>query len=309
MLRLWLSVQTSAIRRIAIASAHLGRRPATCAARPGAHSGCGPRHRWTRCRLHRHGRAVNASWRWGTTGVSARDPLLRRLGTFHGKRGWGVRGVRRRPGPVTTIGLGQEADGSYVPTTSEGTVVPGPLLAIGNTTSRVDFGIDPGLWVDRGSESAVGHHRALSLGHVATVGTSVEAASADRRHRPRPRIHRGADDGNRTRVASLEDWGSTIELRPHWSRLVSSPDRGTQGTGCRRASRAPGSPARAAAGRARGVAQVGSASALGAEGRGFESRHPDTFSTDEPRSGSRDRRPADHTLAVCSTCGSRARHT
>ena len=25
----------------------------------------------------------------------------------------------------------------------------------------------------------------------------------------------GADDGNRTRVASLEDWGSTIELRPH----------------------------------------------------------------------------------------------
>lgn len=25
----------------------------------------------------------------------------------------------------------------------------------------------------------------------------------------------GADDGNRTRVASLEDWGSTIELHPH----------------------------------------------------------------------------------------------
>ena len=24
----------------------------------------------------------------------------------------------------------------------------------------------------------------------------------------------GAGDGNRTRVASLEDWGSTIELRP-----------------------------------------------------------------------------------------------
>lgn len=24
----------------------------------------------------------------------------------------------------------------------------------------------------------------------------------------------GADDGNRTRVASLEDWGSTIELHP-----------------------------------------------------------------------------------------------
>ena len=25
----------------------------------------------------------------------------------------------------------------------------------------------------------------------------------------------GGDDGNRTRVTSLEDWGSTIELHPH----------------------------------------------------------------------------------------------
>ena len=27
-------------------------------------------------------------------------------------------------------------------------------------------------------------------------------------------LKNGADDGNRTRVASLEDWGSTIELHP-----------------------------------------------------------------------------------------------
>ena len=31
---------------------------------------------------------------------------------------------------------------------SEGKVVPGPLLQIGNTTSRVDFGCDPGEWTD-----------------------------------------------------------------------------------------------------------------------------------------------------------------
>src|SRR3954454_2317822 len=30
----------------------------------------------------------------------------------------------------------------------------------------------------------------------------------------RPESVLGADDGNRTRVASLEDWGSTIELHP-----------------------------------------------------------------------------------------------
>lgn len=38
----------------------------------------------------------------------------------------------------------------------------------------------------------------------------------------------GAGDGNRTRVASLEDWGSTIELRPRgagraWAVLVRHP--------------------------------------------------------------------------------------
>ena len=32
----------------------------------------------------------------------------------------------------------------------------------------------------------------------------------------------GADDGNRTRVASLEDWGSTIELHPRSVRESSS---------------------------------------------------------------------------------------
>ena len=46
-------------------------------------------------------------------------------------------------------------------------MVPGPLLAIGNTTSRVDFGRDPGEWVDAWSATGVGHHWALSLGHRA----------------------------------------------------------------------------------------------------------------------------------------------
>jgi L-arabinose isomerase len=45
--------------------------------------------------------------------------------------------------------------------------VPGPLLAIGNTTSRVDFGCDPGEWVDAWSASGVDHHWALATGHRA----------------------------------------------------------------------------------------------------------------------------------------------
>ncbi|MEV6631948.1 L-fucose/L-arabinose isomerase family protein [Actinoplanes sp. NPDC051470] len=100
--------------------------------------------------------------------VSARDPLLRGLGVYHGKRGWGVSvEFDVREGPVTLLGLGQDRDGSLMFVASEGTVVPGPLLAIGNTTSRVSFGRDPGEWVDEWSASGVGHHWSLSLGHRA----------------------------------------------------------------------------------------------------------------------------------------------
>lgn len=100
--------------------------------------------------------------------VSSRDPLLRGLGVFHGKRGWGVSvefDVKR--GPVTLLGLGQDRDGGLSFIASEGTVVPGPLLAIGNTTSRVDFGRDPGEWVDEWSATGTGHHWSLSIGHRA----------------------------------------------------------------------------------------------------------------------------------------------
>jgi L-arabinose isomerase len=48
-----------------------------------------------------------------------------------------------RRGPVTLLGLGQDRDGRLAFVASTGTVGPGPLLAIGNTTSRVSFDRDP----------------------------------------------------------------------------------------------------------------------------------------------------------------------
>jgi len=100
--------------------------------------------------------------------VSSREPLLRGLGVFHGKRGWGVSvEFDVTQGPVTLLGLGQDADGALAFVASEGEVVPGPLLAIGNTTSRVDFGRDPGEWVDEWSATGIGHHWSLSVGHRA----------------------------------------------------------------------------------------------------------------------------------------------
>ncbi len=113
--------------------------------------------------------------------VSSSDPLLRGLGIYHGKRGWGVSvEFDVKQGPVTTIGLGQDRDGSFVFVASEGEVVPGPLLAIGNTTSRVDFGVDPGQWVDDWSATGIGHHWALSIGHRASdVKAAADLLSLD----------------------------------------------------------------------------------------------------------------------------------
>ena len=99
--------------------------------------------------------------------ISARRPLLRGLGVFHGKRGWGVSvEFDVRHGPVTTFGIAQQRDGSFEFVVSTGSVVAGPLLRIGNTTSRVDFGCDPGEWTDAWSSTGISHHWALGVGDL-----------------------------------------------------------------------------------------------------------------------------------------------
>jgi len=99
--------------------------------------------------------------------ISARRPLLRGLGVYHGKRGWGVSvEFDVKHGPVTTFGIAQERDGSFRFVASAGEVVPGPLLRIGNTTSRVRFAEDPGEWTDRWSASGISHHWVLGVGDL-----------------------------------------------------------------------------------------------------------------------------------------------
>jgi L-arabinose isomerase len=99
--------------------------------------------------------------------VSQNRPLLRGLGVYHGKRGWGVSvEFDVQHGPVTTFGIAQQSDGRFAFVAAEGEVVPGPLLQIGNTTSRVDFGCDPGEWTDAWSATGISHHWALGMGHL-----------------------------------------------------------------------------------------------------------------------------------------------
>lgn len=97
--------------------------------------------------------------------ISEGRPLLRGLGVYHGKRGWGVSvEFDVAHGPVTAFGISQGRHGDLRFVVSEGTVVAGPLLEIGNTTSRVDFGCDPGAWCDAWSAQSA-HHWALGTGH------------------------------------------------------------------------------------------------------------------------------------------------
>jgi L-arabinose isomerase len=106
--------------------------------------------------------------------ISERRPMLRGLGVYHGKRGWGISvEFDVKHGPVTALGLTQMRDGRFRFVVSEGEVVGGPLLQIGNTTSRVDFGRDPGEWCDEWSATAVAHHWALGIGHRAAEIAAV----------------------------------------------------------------------------------------------------------------------------------------
>ena len=74
----------------------------------------------------------------------------------------------------------------------------------------------------------------------------------------------GADDGNRTRVASLEDWGSTIELHPRARPALLAPESGChRATGARRPQ-----PRRTPAGaQRRWTSTSARSSSLGAEAR------------------------------------------
>ena len=98
--------------------------------------------------------------------ISNGKPMLRGLGVYHGKRGFGISvEFDVKHGPVTVFGVTQRKNGTYQFVASEGKVVDGPRLRIGNTTSLVDFGVNPGEWCDAWSATGVPHHWALGTGH------------------------------------------------------------------------------------------------------------------------------------------------
>ncbi len=104
----------------------------------------------------------------GHIAISAEKPVLRGLGVYHGKAGYGVSvefGVKT--GPVTIFGVTQTRDGRLKMLAAEGESLPGPTLRIGNTNSRLRFGLPPAEFMNAWCEQGPTHHCALGTGHHA----------------------------------------------------------------------------------------------------------------------------------------------
>jgi L-arabinose isomerase len=108
----------------------------------------------------------------GHIAISDTCPVLRGLGLYHGKRGAGVSvEFKVKTGPVTILGLTQTADGQLKLIGAEGESLPGPILRIGNTNSRLRFGLPPAEFVNRWSMEGPTHHCALGTGRqLARIG-------------------------------------------------------------------------------------------------------------------------------------------
>jgi L-arabinose isomerase len=101
----------------------------------------------------------------GHVAIASGKPLLRGLGLFHGKRGYGLSvEFNVQTGPVTILGMTQTAEGRLKLLAAEGESIPGPRLEIGNTNSRLKFSVDPAEFMNRWSEQGPTHHCALGVG-------------------------------------------------------------------------------------------------------------------------------------------------
>jgi L-arabinose isomerase len=97
--------------------------------------------------------------------ISDARPVLRGLGLYHGKRGRGVSvEFQVKKGPVTILGCTQDAEGRLKLLAAQGESLPGPILRIGNTNSRLKFSLPPAEFVNAWCAEGPTHHCALGVG-------------------------------------------------------------------------------------------------------------------------------------------------
>jgi L-arabinose isomerase len=104
----------------------------------------------------------------GHLAIAQERPTLRALKLYHGKRGAGLSvEFKVRYGPITIVGGTQDADGRLKLLVAEGESIEGETFRIGNTNSRLRFGLEPAEFFERWCALGPTHHVALGVGHVA----------------------------------------------------------------------------------------------------------------------------------------------
>lgn len=102
----------------------------------------------------------------GHLAISDDRPVLRGLGLYHGKRGYGISvEFSVKHGPITILGMTQTAQGKLKLLVAQGESIAGARLQIGNTNSRLRFGLDPAAFMDVWCSEGPTHHVALGIGH------------------------------------------------------------------------------------------------------------------------------------------------
>src|SRR5215210_4788905 len=84
-----------------------------------------------------------------------------------------LRALKVRYGPVTIVGVTQTAEGRLKLLVAEGESIPGETFRIGNTNSRLRFGLPPAEFFERWCAQGPTHHVALGVGHVASEVRNV----------------------------------------------------------------------------------------------------------------------------------------
>ena len=106
--------------------------------------------------------------------ISDQKPILRSMGVYHGKRGAGISvEAKVKAGPITTLGLTCQRDGTFKLLISEGMATDKAIMNIGNTQTQVDFGVHPDVYYDKWFKEAPTHHCAMSVGHNAGLFQKV----------------------------------------------------------------------------------------------------------------------------------------
>jgi L-arabinose isomerase len=100
-------------------------------------------------------------------GIAEGRPVLRGLGLYHGKSGHGVSvEASVRKGPITILAVTQTRDGRLKFLAAEGESLAGERLKIGNTNSRLRFGLEPAPFINAWCNEGPTHHCALGIGHI-----------------------------------------------------------------------------------------------------------------------------------------------